>query len=294
MHTIREALAEGSASLAAASVESFSLDASLFLAEVLGMSRTSLLAAGSDQISEEILTAFRCLIKRRIKGECAAYILGRKEFFGLEIMVNPSVLVPRPETEILAEAALERLNSKEHQSKKNCQPVRVLDLCTGSGAVAIALKHTMPELEVWACDISAEALKTAGANAARLLPPDSIRFFQSNLFDALPSSPSFTVIASNPPYIPDGEVSTLAESVSGYEPHEALKGGADGMDFHRKIAKDAHKYMKDGGTLLLEIGYNQADDVSVILKENNFKNIEIYKDLAGLDRVAEGQVNNVR
>ncbi|MDR2478616.1 MAG: peptide chain release factor N(5)-glutamine methyltransferase, partial [Treponema sp.] len=208
--TIREALAGESAALLAAGIESHGLDASLLLAEVLNTDRSALAARGPVPLAEEDLAAFRRLVQRRLAGESLAYIIGRKEFYGLEFQVNPSVLVPRPDTETLVEAAMElchkmSLNSmpgalRHALTGMRCPPLRgeakdpqsgagaggetspllymtemtpnaVLDLCTGSGAVAIALKHEIPALEIWAADISAEALETAKANAARLLPP---------------------------------------------------------------------------------------------------------------------------
>jgi len=177
--TIRKALAEGTASLAASNIETPGLDSSLLLAKALNTSRSRLTAAANDNISEASVTAFRQLIKRRQSGECTAYILGKKEFYGLEFLVNPSVLVPRPDTETLVETARNRVRGSGFGVQG--QPPRVLDLCTGSGAIAIALKHTIPELEVWATDISASALETAKTNADRLLPPDSITFLQCRL-----------------------------------------------------------------------------------------------------------------
>ncbi|MCL1837534.1 MAG: peptide chain release factor N(5)-glutamine methyltransferase, partial [Treponema sp.] len=239
---IREALAEGGGALAAAGIESAGLDASLLLAEVLGVSRSSLIAAGSDPLAETSIAAFRGLIERRLAGECAAYIIGRKEFYGLEFLVTPAVLVPRPDTETLVETAMEVISGQWVVNSESCgsknratsdnQPLRVLDLCTGSGAVAIALKHTMPELEVWASDISAEALEVAKTNAARLLSPESIHFCHGDLFEALPNtdnkqhsplptpyspvpSPQSPVplILSNPPYIPTAEIAGLSAEV---------------------------------------------------------------------------------
>jgi len=288
--TIREALAQGTASLAAAGIENPGLDSSLLLAEVLKTSRSKLTAAAHDNISQASVAAFRQLIKRRQSGECAAYILGRKEFYGLEFLVNPSVLVPRPDTETLVEI----VGSREWGVGSGGQPTRVLDLCTGSGAIAIALKHTMPKLEVWATDISAEALETAKANAARLLPPDSIRFFQGNLYDALPSSPPlFTVhcslftIVSNPPYIPTADLPSLAPEVR-MEPALALDGGGDGLDVIRKIVSRAPEFLCPGGVLLLEADPRQMKDIAALYKEAGFSDIQTHTDLSGRERVISG------
>ena len=182
--TIREATAQGAARLKAAGIETPSLDASLLLAHVLDTGREALAAKGEEELSQEAIAALRALLDRRINGECAAYILGKKEFFGLEFLVNPHVLVPRPDTEILVEAALEIIKKEKIADNK----IRILDLCTGSGAVAVSLKHEMPQIEVYATDISAEALQTAKTNAARLLGENQIHFCPGDLYNALPAS----------------------------------------------------------------------------------------------------------
>jgi release factor glutamine methyltransferase len=288
--TIREDLAEGTASLAAAGIETPGLDSSLLLAEVLNINRSTLTAAGNDDISETSVKDFRQLIKRRQSGECAAYILGRKEFYGLEFLVNPSVLVPRPDTETLVEL----IGSREWGVGSRQEPLRVLELCTGSGAIAIALKHTMPQLEVWATDISAEALETAKTNAARLLPPNSIRFFQGDLFDALPSSPplftahsSFLIITANPPYIPTTELPSLPPEVR-MEPSLALDGGDDGLHIIRKIISRAPEFLCKGGSLLLEADPRQMAAIADLFKEAGFSDIQTHTDLSGRERVISG------
>jgi len=279
--TVRETLAEASA----AGVSY--LDASLLLAEVLNVSRSSLIAANSRPLDEASLAAFRAFVKRRLAGECTAYILGRKEFYGLDFQVNPAVLVPRPDTETLVEAALEEIKRLAETS----QPVRVLDLCTGSGAIAIALKHTMPELEVWAADISGEALAVARANAARLLPPNSIHFCHSDLFSAL-SSP-FHLIVSNPPYIPTAEIAGLAPEVRG-EPLLALDGGDDGLAIISRIISGAPQFLSSvnssGGSLLLEADPRQMERIAALLQQAGFTAIQTHPDLSGAGRVIGGRI----
>jgi len=274
--TIREALAEASAAGTSA------LDASLLLASILNTSRSSLIAADSQPLTGASLAAFRGLIQRRLAGECTAYILGRKEFYGLDFQVNPAVLVPRPDTETLVEAALAEIN----QLSATDQPLRVLDLCTGSGAVAIALKHTMPELEVWAADISAEALETAKANAERLLPPDSIHFCHGDLFEApLPTPYSLLpLIVSNPPYIPTADIAGLAPEVRG-EPLLALDGGDDGLEIIRRIISKAPEFLFPGGILLLEADPRQMGHITALLHQADFADIQTRRDLSGKERV---------
>ena len=340
---IREALAE------AASAGTSALDASLLLAEVLNTSRSSLLAADTRPLDEASLAAFCALVKRRLAGECVAYIVGRKEFYGLDFQVTPAVLVPRPDTETLVEAALGVINKWGAKGDKSAEtnqavrvldcmrrtegsetntlpkqePVRVLDLCTGSGAVAIALKHTvalkrnLAELEVWAADISADALAIARANAARLLPPNSIHFCHGDLFDcmrrtegsetntlpkqqplvveALPPAPQggdtaplFHLIISNPPYVPAAEIAALAPEVRG-EPHIALNGGDDGLDIIHRIISGAPQFLCRGGILLLEADPRQMERIAALLQQAAFTAIQTRRDLSGAERVIGGK-----
>jgi release factor glutamine methyltransferase len=232
--------------------------------------------------------------------------LGRKEFYGLEFLVNPSVLVPRPDTEILVETALDGIRSEElgigeQGAGSKGRGLRVLDLCTGSGAIAIALKNQIPELEIWATDISDEALKVAKTNATRLLSPESIYFCQGDLFDAfllpIPNSSllipnfflsiphsSFSLILSNPPYVPTAQIPGLSPDVRA-EPILALDGGSDGLDFIRTIVSRAPEFLCPGGTLLLEADPCQMEVIAALLQQMGFVNIQIHKDLSGRERV---------
>jgi len=282
---VREALVKGSADLKSAGIESSSLDASLLLAHVLNTTRTALMAKGTDALTCDALAAFRALIERRLNGECVAYILGKKEFMGLEFLVNKSVLVPRPETETLVETAINIINKR-----KTADFNRVLDLCTGSGAIAVSIKSKMPQAQVCAADICAQALETAKTNAARLLPDASVKFYQSDLYDALPAS-QFSVIVSNPPYIPSEEIKTLAAEVQN-EPRIALDGGQTGLEIIRRIIEGAPDYLLKGGALLLETaGTKQTEKIAVLLENRGFRNINTYKDLSGQERVISGVYN---
>jgi len=281
--TIREALTEASADIS-------SLDASLLLAEVLNASRSSLIAAGTEQLSEASLAVFNGLVQRRLAGECVAYILGRKEFYGLDFQVNPAVLVPRPDTETLVEAALDVIRGL-------AKPARVLDLCTGSGAIAIALKHTVPELEVWAADISAAALEVARANAARLLPPDSIHFCHSDLFD-IGDRQLFDIIVSNPPYVPTAEIAGLSPEVR-KEPLLALDGGSDGLGVIARIISGAPQFLCTSanqgfaGCLLLEADPRQMRSITALLQQAGFTDILTRRDLSGRERVVLGKISTL-
>ena len=287
--TVKEALAAGKTALAKAGIENPALDTALLLAFALGTNRSAVFVeAGSpgSVIAEKQFATFDGFIKRRAAGECVAYILGKKEFYGLDFTVNPCVLVPRPDTETLVEAALECLTNLEKTAGKK-EPLRLLDLCTGSGAVAIAVKHRMPQTEVWATDISPDALETAKANAARLLPQNSgIRFLCGSLFDVFRNvvSPAFNIITANAPYIPAGEIPGLAAEVQG-EPHIALDGGGDGLRVIEEIIVQAPAFLCNKGVLLLEAAPGQMPQIARMLERTGFAGIETKRDLAGLERV---------
>jgi len=303
---IREAAAQGNAILRNAGIDNPGLDSSLILSFVLKTSRTSLMAAGSESISEKDFEAFLALIEKRRSGFCAAYITGKKEFRGLEFAVNSSVLVPRPDTETLVEAALKTLNIDLRglnglaQNKK----INVLDLCTGSGAVAIALKHEMPELEVHASDICAQALDVAQKNSECLLGIDQINFFISDLFDVIkskhstfliPHSPAshsslvpYSLITANPPYVRTDEIKTLSAEVQN-EPRIALDGGESGLFIIECIINEAPQFLINGGSLLLEADPRQMEAITILLKTRRFINIKIYNDLGGSQRVIGGK-----
>jgi len=303
---IREAIAQAAADLKKARLETPSLDASLLLAHILNTTRASLTACGTEPLSEENSAALRALIQRRLNGECIAYIIGKKEFRGLEFLVNPSVLVPRPDTETLVEIALEIIKKKfttefhggntelhgEGNGEKSIErAIRVLDLCTGSGAVAIALNNEMPHIEVHATDISAEALEVAKTNAHRLLPANSIHFYHGDLYDAIPHcsllTPHFSLIIANPPYIPSDEINTLCAEVRN-EPRLALDGGKTGLEIITRIIDGSHDFLRRGGSLLLEADPRQMEKIASLLAEKGFYDIKLYKDLSGQERVIGG------
>jgi release factor glutamine methyltransferase len=208
--------------------------------------------------------------------------LGRKEFWGLDFMITPHVLVPRPDTEILVEAALNFLD------RNGKIPGKVLDLCTGSGAVAIAIKHQRPGLEVYGSDISGPALETARVNAGTLLPKgQEPAFFPGDLFSALDPKASwraFSVITANPPYVASGDIAGLAPEVR-QEPRAALDGGEDGLNIIRRIVKEAPDYLVPGGGLFLEADPRQMPAIAAMLQNRGYGDISVRKDLAGLDRV---------
>ncbi|MDR1105636.1 MAG: peptide chain release factor N(5)-glutamine methyltransferase [Treponema sp.] len=296
--TVQAALAEGSrlfreagrAECPAADISAPALDASLFLASVLDTDRSSLLSAGPRLLSPDSYGRFLKLVERRLSGECTAYILGKKEFWGLDFFVSPAVLVPRPDTEILVEAALEHIAGR--QSGKEGEGIRVLDLCTGSGAVAVSLKHECPGADLTASDISEAALAVARENARRLLKKgpsgaDAIRFVKSDLFDGIACL--FDLVTANPPYIPSGELADLAPEVRG-EPRLALDGGKDGLDIAGRLVAQARDRLTRGGVLLVEADPRQMAALAGIFEKNGYRNIRRRRDLSGLERVIEGAV----
>ncbi|MBE5776131.1 MAG: peptide chain release factor N(5)-glutamine methyltransferase [Clostridiales bacterium] len=273
--TVRELLREGVRVLNEACVPSPKLDSEFLLAEALKTPRLNLLLSQSDEVPSSAEESFRALLNRRAGREPLQYILGTESFFGLPFRVSPHVLIPRDDTESLCERALEVLK----------QNGAVLDLCTGSGALAVAIAHTRQDARVSACDLSPDALSVARSNAA--LNGVSVQFYEGDLFAAV-GEKTFDLIVSNPPYIPDGDIASLQEEVR-FEPRMALAGGGDGLDFYRRIAKEAPLHLNENGWLCLEIGDTQGRDVMALLAPH-FDSVTLHHDLSGHPRVVRGRV----
>lgn len=283
--TIADLLSKSAAWLKDKGCTSPRLDAELLLAEVLGMSRVDLYVKFDQPLIPSEIDNYREFIRRRAEGEPVAYILGRAYFHNLEIKVNGSVLIPRPETEHLVEAAIEFLMEGDWPS-----PPEVLDLCTGSGAIAIAIAKGFPEADITASDASVEALALAAENATLTGVAPRIRFVQSDLFEDIDPVATYDLIVANPPYISAEEWETLPRDVREFEPREALYGGLDGLDFYRLLAEQAPQQLKPYGSLVLETGSTQAVAVSEILEATgHFKTVGVFQDYAGLDRVVAAQ-----
>ena len=282
--TIREAQTEGAGILAGSRVDAPSLDASLLLAFAVGMDRARLLASYPEEIGPETLSRYRDLLARRESGDCVAYIVGSKEFRGLDFSVTPDVLVPRPDTETLVEAALEWIDDQARASGR--KRLSTLDVCTGSGCVAIALKAERPELAVSAVDLSAPALELARKNAYRLLGEtrgeEPVAFFLGDLTAPVPGS--FDLIVSNPPYIPSYAIDRLSPEVR-KEPRLALDGGGDGLDVIRRLVGETFAKLRSGGRLLMEIGHDQTASVGRLLSSVGYCDVDSYPDLSGIERV---------
>ena len=252
------------------------LEIRMLLAQVLGLTRVQMITQSERLLTAQEAQQLDTLCARRIAGEPIAYLLGEREFYGLALQVDPNVLIPRPETELLVELALQHLPPNGH----------VLDMGTGSGAIAIAIAHTRPDADVSALDASLLALQVAQRNAAR--HGAHIRFLHSDWFAALAAG-RFDLIVSNPPYIVAGD-RHLAEGDLRFEPIDALTDHADGLSALRTISARAPAHLSSGGWLLMEHGYDQAQPVRALLDAAGFGQVQSWRDLAGIERVSGGQI----
>ncbi len=275
---IQQALTDAIKALHAVS-DSAALDAEILLAHVLRRSRSSLRAHLDDELTEEQREAFDALLAARQKHTPIAYLIGHKEFWSLDLEVNEHTLVPRPETELLVETALALFPDK-------FLPLRVVDLGTGSGAIALALQSERPEWVISAVDISESALLVARKNAQQL-GFARISFYLGNWFTALPAG-EFDLVVTNPPYISESEWPAYAATLTN-EPRRALVSGQDGLDAIRHIIQEARGRIRPGGYLLIEHGLAQGEAVCALLKLSGCQTVRTLADLAGLDRVSMGQ-----
>ena len=253
------------------------LENRILLCEATGLTRVQLITQGDRTLTPAEAGRLDDLVARRLRGEPIAYIVGRREFFGLDFQVGPAVLIPRPDTELIVELSLERLPENAP---------RLLDMGTGSGAIAVAVAHTRPDADVTALDVSPDALALAQANAAA--NGARVRFLHSSWFDALDAAETFDVIASNPPYIASGD-RHLSEGDLRYEPVGALTDHADGLSALRTIIAGSPRHLVPGGWLLLEHGYDQAAAVRALLLDAGFTDVQSWQDIAGIERVSGGR-----
>lgn len=255
--------------------------AEVLLAHVLGKERIELYLHYDQPLNETELGLYRQAIKRRTTREPTQYITQKQEFWSLDFEVNPSVLIPRPETELIVEMAIDLL---DHERRL------ILDLGTGSGAIAVAVASERPNCEILAVDVSYEALKVARRNALRHHVMDRISFAAANLFDAFaPLRTLFDLIVSNPPYIGEDEFDKLPPEIEKYEPHGALRGGgAEGLDTIRRILQAAPSHLRPGGEILLEIGQGQSEILQNELRQDrNFYDLRIRQDYSGIPRILQ-------
>jgi release factor glutamine methyltransferase len=289
--------------LTRAGLETPLLDAACLLEAASGLPRWRFILEPDRPIQLDRAHALESMLSRREAGEPVAYILGTKEFWSLPLAVDRGVLIPRPDTETVVGTALGKIGSRvaahglgdsAANGRRNGHPrrptaLRILDLGTGSGAIALALATEIRDARVWAVDRSLEALRTARRNTERLQLSDRVHFVAGDLFGALRSSGSvggFDLIVSNPPYVPTAALASLPVEITGYEPLEALDGGCDGLRHHRRIIQSAPAHLQDGGWLVLEVGDGQWEAVSRLLEGTGaFGQVEVARDLAGRERV---------
>ena len=279
--TIRRVIAWAADDLKKRGMPSPRLDVELLLGQVLKINRIGLVIDAERPLSKEELGSYRALHMRRRGGEPVSYLLGVREFYGREFRVDKRVLIPRPDTETLVEVALER-------TKAISMAARVLDMCTGSGCVAITIARERPTMRVIGSDISPGALTVARENAIRL-GAAMIGIVQSDLFAAfVEGKDRFDLITANPPYIADEEIPTLAVDIHKFEPRLALSGGADGLDLVRRILGEAPRFLAAGGVLAMEIGAGQSPEVIELFTEAGFGDVMARKDYGGHERVVSG------
>ena len=271
-----EAFLMGMQKLKEAEIGEAQLDARLLLEEVCGTDHNTLLCHGDREVSEAEEEQYRKALEQRAVHVPLQHLLGYQDFMGLRFQVNEYVLIPRQDTEILVEEAMRYLHDG----------MRILDLCTGSGCILLSLLHYSNDCEGVGVDISQEALQVAAQNAELLgIKAD---FLKSDLYEKVTGK--FDLLVSNPPYIERKVIPILMEEVREYDPYIALDGGEDGLDFYRRIIGGAQDYLKRGGQILMEIGSGQAQAVSELLREAGFKEIDVCRDFAGLDRVVSGRL----
>ena len=258
------------------------LDAELLLGHATGLDRVRLIVDSARPLAPDELTRFRELLVRRRRLEPVAYILGAREFYGLRFSVNQHVLIPRPDTEVLVSVALARTRERHLFG-------RALDVCTGSGCVAIAFATERPTWHVTGSDLSPDALVVARKNALQLGAIWNVDFRQSDLLAGIAAEPRFDLITANPPYIADAEVPTLSADIKNFEPHLALCGGADGLAIVRRLVKAAPGWLAPGGVLAMEIGAEQSERVAKGLAAYGFVDVERERDYGGIERVVSGR-----
>ena len=277
--TYRECYEQGCRTLQAAGIEEAALDARLLLEAVCGTDRNDLLVHGEQPVAPEAEEKYLNWIRQRAEHIPLQQLTGEQGFMGLTFSVNEHVLIPRLDTEILVEEVLKELHDG----------MRVLDMCTGSGCILLSLLHYSNDCEGLGVDLSAEALEVAGRNVLKVLTPEKAEhahFLQSDLFEKVEGK--FEIIVSNPPYIASAEVEKLMPEVRDHEPRMALDGTEDGLYFYRRIIEEAGKHLVSSGMLFFEIGYDQGQAVSELMRTEGYCDVQVVQDYAGLDRVVFG------
>ena len=259
------------------------LDVEIFLQKALGdVDRIYIHLNLNKELTKEQYDEFLGYIKDRINGRPVAYIVGNREFMGLDFFVKEGVLIPRPDTETLVEEIIELCKNKNEE-------INIVDIGTGSGAITVSLAKYIENSKITSLDISDIPLEVGKINAVNNGVDNRIEFLKSDVFTAIKNTEKkFDIIVSNPPYIPKKDIETLHTQVKDYEPYNALEGGEDGLDFYRQITEESVQYLKQGGILAYEVGHDQAEDVSKIMKHHGYDKIYTKKDIQGIDRVVIG------
>lgn len=275
---VKDIVSKGTERLKEAGIAESQTDSWLLAEYILGVRRQDIFLTPDKCVSEELAQKYMQAVKRRAAHVPLQHITGHQQFMDFDFIVNGDVLIPRPETELLVEQVVSYI--KECFSDEN-KTVKVLDMCTGTGCIAISVNKMCDNAKVWAADVSDKALKVALENNTR--NQGNVTFIKSDLFTNIKEK--YDIIISNPPYIPTEEISSLMEEVRDYEPSLALDGSNDGLKFYRKICKMAEGFLNEHGKIFFEIGYDQGKTVPELLRENGFTNIQVLKDLSGNNRM---------
>ena len=280
---IGELLIDGNKILKEANIDTYILDTQLLLGKVLGKDKLHLITNKEEEVSKFKEREFYSLIEKRKNKMPISYILKTTEFMGLDLHVEEGVLIPRGDTEILVEETLKFMDEdKEYE---------VCDLCCGSGAIGISIAHFRENTKVDLIDYYDVPEKVTKRNIVKQKLSNRAKFIKSDLLnEVINQQKKYDILVSNPPYIKEEVIDTLMEDVKDYEPHTALSGGNDGLDFYRRIVDDSDKILKENGILAFEIGHDQGEEVSNLMIEKGYKNVRVVKDLAGLDRVVIGNI----
>lgn len=281
--TYRELYEEGRRILEQAGLPDAALDARFLLEEVCGTNLQTLLVFPEKKVTEEEVNQYRAFVQRRKDREPTAMILGEWDFMGLTFRLNKSTLIPEQDTEVLVETALEELKRRGSGEA----PLRILDLCTGSGCILLSLLHELRNACGLGTDLSEEALEAARENAVRLGLQERAAFRQGDLWEPV-GDERFDLIVSNPPYVPTDVIPTLEPEVRCGEPYAALDGGEDGLVFYRRIMKEAAGHLKPSGIIIVESGFDEAAQIAALMQDQKLRGIRTVKDYGGLDRVVLG------
>lgn len=280
--TVRDVVTWTTDDLRKRGIDSARVDAELIVAHALGIERLKVVLSPDRELTNEELETIKALVKRRRAFEPIAYLRGTRDFYGRSFRVDARVLVPRPDTETLIDVALDRLRGRDFGA-------RVVDLCTGSGCVAITLKLERPTIGVDATDLSADAIAVARDNAQRLGAVTNVRFAIGDLFAPLgDAKATYDLVVANPPYIATSEVASLQPDIRDHEPKLALDGGGDGLDVVRRIVRAAPARLRSGGALAIEVGAGQSPSVVALFESAGLSDVRANKDYGGIERVVSG------